>query len=385
MGQWVLLFTTDSLPYALHNINILSFPQGLSYRFRYLKKYISKGFIENSDNLKRENKILDGLVIFQFKDNIFFPFRKIKLLNTYDYGNLNFFNTALEELIDIDLNSLPELTEHIKTLISHEQLPPEKLVYLIDNPDFKLNYIHEKQIKEREKSNKIWSNSVDILSRAENLKNLAFLKFDILKGINERKKIFPTILSGEIRGFKLKPGKDYIIEFFEYTNIPSYENKESTEMFTVSLQNEPNRIEIIKPEEIVDGKYDRFDLIFSTLPDALKDAAFLRIKNTQKKEDNRIPDIYIPFCVRLSPIWSIIRPFLLLVSIVAFIDPSFLIWVIKSILSPFPLVLEFFSKLSVHINKEKWVQLGAFLLFIFVFWNFKLQSIFKELKDKVFK
>jgi hypothetical protein len=390
MEKWILLFTTDKLPYALHNLNILSLPQGLSYRFRYRNNYISEPLINNlddlKDDLKEEKKTLDGLVIFQFDDGSYFPFRKIKLINLYDYGNLFFFITSLEELINVNEKSIPELTSNIEKLINNKYTPPDKLVYLVDKPELNLNYVNERQVAERENLNKIWSNSVDILSRADNLKNLAFLRFEILKGIKERRKIFPSYLTGELRGFRLTPGKDYLVEFFEYTNIPSYDKSETIDMFSVSLQDDPNRIEVIKPEEIVDGKYDKFDLIFSTIPDASKDTAFLRIKNTQKKKDDRIPDIYIPFCVRLPKVWSYLRPLLLLISVVAFIDPNFMIWLIKSILSLCPPFQKFISNISVHFtNKEKWIQLGAFLLFISVFWNFKLQSMFKDINKKLFK
>ena len=218
-------------------------------------------------------------MIFQFKDGTYFPFRRIQLIRAYDYGNLFFFNTALQKIPYIDYSLLEDVTKKIKKLIEDDETPPKKLVHLVDEPENEFHFIDER----KEEINKVWSNSVDILSRAENLKNLSFLKFEILRGIKEREKICPSVLTGDLRGYKLLPGKDHIVEFFEYTGIHSQERDESTNMFMVSLKNDPNRIEVIKPEEIVDGKYDRFDLIFSTLAEASKDTAFLRIENISEQ------------------------------------------------------------------------------------------------------
>lgn len=380
MEKALFLFTTDALPYALHNINILSFPQGLSYRFRYKKNYVSKSVLESRLEIKTDQAKLPGYVIFQFKDGTYFPFRKIELIRAYDYGNLFFFYAVLKGIINIDWDSLPAITEQIKKIIGDEEAPPKKLVFLADEHKALFNITEER----KEETNRVWSNSVDILSKSENLKNLSFLKFEILKGIKEREKTFPSTLTGDLSGYKFSPGRDYIIEFFEYASTQPTEKDESTKMFKVSIKSDPNRIEIIKPEEIVDGKYDRFDLMFSTLQEASEDTSFLRIENTQSKDDKRIPDIYIPFCVSLKPIWKVLRPILLLLSIFAFIDPKLIIWIANGFLGLIPSFRDYIHKILIHFDKAKWIQVLAALLFTFSFWNFNFRSMLKNIKD-IFK
>jgi len=372
----ILLFTTDTLPFALHNINILSFPQGLSYRFRYEKSHISSSLTDLTA-LGLDKKKIIGYVVFQFADGTYFPYRKIELIRSYDYGNLVFFNAELKGLVDSSSNSLPAITEYLNTLIEERELPPKKLVHQINLLDDKFSVIEDRD----DRSNRVWSNCVNILSEAENLRALSFLRFDILEGIKEQKRYFPSGLSGDMRGYRLRPGKDYLIRFFEYTSLQPPGIDKSTRMFSISLKGDANKIDKVKPEEMVDGTYDMFDLLFSTLPEASSDTAYLRIENTQNKDDKRIPTLYIPYCVSLNPIWKAIRPILLLISIIAFIDPPLITWIISGALGVFPKVRDVLAGISSHFDKEKWIQVLAIFLFVFSFWNFSFRSALKNIKD----
>jgi len=373
----LLLFTTDTLPYALHNINILSFPEGLSYRFRYQKSHFSKEVLDRFSSLQKNPETLSGYVVFRFNDGTYFPYRKVELIRSFDCGTLGFFYVKLKGIVNISESTVADFTNRTNELLVEGERPPKKLVHLVEFKDDGLAAIEDVD----ERLNEAWTQSVDLLSKADNLKGRSFFRLELLKGLKKKEQCRPSNLSGDMRGYRLAPGQDYLVQFFEYTAPQPNEKEDVVKTFSISLKTDPNKAEITKPEEVVDGRFDMFELAFSTLPEASGDAAYLRIENSQGNEDKKLPTIYIPYCVSLSPVWKTIRPILLLASIIAFIDPKLVVWGIKGVLPNLPVsVVEFLG----HFDKDKWIQVAAIILFALSFWNFSFRSTLKNIKD-IFK
>lgn len=356
----VVMLTTTTEPYVFHIPTILSCPNGITYRFRYQNRLLDSQVV----NIDESNLRSIGGVLY-LRDNkselkLCYPIRRFKILWKEDETVISFFNLEMSDIIQYECietvrerlqDTYPDsiaishrnlcaeysaqegeritLPPQSKLALPVEKEPPiftdeelrgaidvEKYVWLDKRSIF--HWSGEASETADEENNK-WSTLMPTLSLIHRLRNVCFWRISGLSRLGQPKEIFsPQLIAKSdesglhTHGYTITADRACSLSIRQV--IPKAFADESFEMnqFEVSLKDSDPYIEPLTSQEVIDGTYDRFDLSFRFLGDAVGKTCLLRIKCTQpldiqqgKKNtglanwESSIPPTILPIRVRL--------------------------------------------------------------------------------------
>jgi hypothetical protein len=106
--QLLLLFSSDARPqYAQDILNILGFPTGCTYTFRYRREYVSQ-VAQGAWSDLPNRKDLTALILFSlqqdahYHDAVFVPIRRARVVATRKEGDIHLVKFALEALVSLN-------------------------------------------------------------------------------------------------------------------------------------------------------------------------------------------------------------------------------------------------------------------------------------------
>ena len=277
MSEEVSLFllTSTQAPYIKDALDLLFLPSGMEYRFRYRKKWLSETFHDHDEikNLINKNALLihvDSKIEDEGKYKIieFIPFRKAKIIEARDYGEILWLSFSLGDWVKykkLGNGGLNQHHNHIKELTPDDSKEYVKqILYFVDK--LKLEYIEDDSDDENVLSN--WFNIV--------------LETNKLKAHKELNSIYTKLLS--IKNFKngnkINPNKnnatntnnDKIISLYDFTSDAEY-LIEILQYYPKGNIDQPFKLKIIvdekhlislKQEDIVQGRYDLLKYVIKT-------------------------------------------------------------------------------------------------------------------------
>lgn len=204
--------------YKLDVYNVLSYPDGFVMHFRYRKKWVNNK-VWNSNNLEGKEVLVIALVFLE-NELEFFPIRRAKLIRTEKDGDvLHVYFELLAEWVDYR-NGNNDYDAQIKEMEDRPKIVQQRL-----EGDF-ISFGYNDEINFSAKS-EAWKSIVEKIGNKGPFKNGIFYRFTRIYEAQSENNIAVNKFDKLTRGFILKGGKRYVIDFsFNFGKEPP-ENAEN--------------------------------------------------------------------------------------------------------------------------------------------------------------
>ena len=363
--QVVFVSLGDDVRYNRHLVSILGLPDGFIYKFRYLKSWLHSSFLQ-------EPSIEGGRIKRWFRDHVHFnrylrkisprslsgapgiftvimrnpgkgdrliPIREFQVFRAFDYGNVAFFEVELGRLVDFKADE-QKLAEDLRKATygesTYDQM--QKEIFVVSPP---INIpLHSG--KHRDERRRAWAHIIDVLAENKVLPKLSCLLISF-RELGSPGYLSAEKLNKEHTGLRLQPGKSYMVEIFQYRSViptqpildPQGEQIQAfidsltgsvqvPEPGLVSLECDESVIQVVKGDEVIDGDFDRFGLVFRISGRSLTESTILRIRDSQQVSGVQMPIIEMNLAIKNSLLRRFANHFALLAGIVGFVIPSVL-------------------------------------------------------------
>jgi hypothetical protein len=269
----VFLLTSTQEPYLRDALDLMFYPSGVEYRFRYDKKWLSPELKSSDGRISNENvKKLVGmkaLLIFiltekkndQYLIHEFLPIREATIHDAKPLGEFLWLGFILGDWVVYHQESLEgEVNEHNEALKSHipknSREVVKQLVIFAEKPD--VETIPEEFTGGSEDVLNNWTIIAGHMSRFSRVlkQKLIFTKLVSLREIDNNAPICAKLIDSNQRGFELKAGRSYSMDIAEYCG-------QKVEPFEIKIKTQEDKIAPIIDRVEVRGKYDRLQFMIN--------------------------------------------------------------------------------------------------------------------------
>src|SRR5579875_125269 len=283
--QVLCMMTSTRSQYLGDTLDLLSYPSGTDYRFRYDLKYVHSNILNKKiESLVGQTSILIHVHTKEVEgrsDQVleFIPIRKATVVEAKNLGDFIQIRFTLDNWFVYEKSSdcvtLNSYHEKIKN-----SMPIKSKDEFIYGCLFADEFSNDAGISEDlsgnyEKVASNWSKLISHIAKLTPHENSIFLKLLEIKNINNNVKIKPKEFDG-VRGFELLSDKTYQIEILQRSKKPLIPP------LTLEISTNPDDINIIKENELIQGRYDILKFIISTEDFARKQNSFFMI-NLEKE------------------------------------------------------------------------------------------------------
>ncbi|RPI14965.1 MAG: hypothetical protein EHM58_15230 [Ignavibacteriae bacterium] len=331
--KFVIIIVNSIPPYCFELNNILSLPDGFSYRFRYQKKK-QGNWMPEIDNPSELNNCYGLIVLRDFQDTgDFIPIREIFIYKIIIIGDIVYIEYILCKKIELSSNLMrrSEQLESFKlrmekdiNIIKYPNTPKKDLKNLIffgSDYTFDINDEFYKGKAVDKDSNK-WGNLIETIGKYKSQGIQIYKDTDFLNiiGIEDEEGTRASIIIKKLKAFyEIENNKVYKIVFLQRSYTGKSASGDSSvivpRIVTLSAGN-PEIIPIIS-QKIIAGKYDLLELTFKTAISTASLKSYI-ILEVQEHSNNwkKSPPIIIPVKVNISKrqlLYKIISIFIFIV------------------------------------------------------------------------
>ncbi len=297
----VLMITNARAPYAIHNISALSLPNGLTYQFRYDKKYLEIPDGNEASAWIRRLKHEKGVLVLRDSDRgTFIPLREFRVHSTEEFAEHVFFDLEFADYVSYKSPPSSSADAQQQELECYSPviaglIPPEsnagadsslrKLVFTVKASS--LDVINARRQEHAQSPLEAWKSLAELLSGMPIFEGLCFHKIigvqtiDAVRGYRYRLRermashnwyprrwisssyLSPCTLMGERRGYQINGGKTYLLKLVEI--IPAFESTGFVP-FDITLDTSAQHLLPMRTAEKVDGPDDRIQFVFYAVP-----------------------------------------------------------------------------------------------------------------------
>ncbi len=325
-GIEIILITNTLYPYLRHNISVLSLPPGITYRFRYEKKYFA------IDDIKELRGKLGLLVLRHFERGTFIPLRtfrffRVELFGQFVFLELEFLNYVKygqeqdvqeQEKEREKHNSTLSNAITAKNILNHPGAGMDKLV--IPTSQAWVSNIGIDDRSNSENTLGYWNNIVTLLGGIDYYAKACFYLIASVKEIDSDREA--RLFEGKKRkGYKFYAKKAYLMQIFQ---LMASRKAPPPPGFNIEFQCISQHVLPMRNSEIVDGPYDRLEFYFYVLPQEIRRVnSFIIVENKQQlfnpkqeKESVTIPASFLQTNVKWTK-WEFMRKRIFPIPIVA--------------------------------------------------------------------
>jgi len=288
--SFLYLSTSTNGEYYKDVVELLSLPNGLTYRFRYDAKYVSPTISNLKDYINK-----DGYIILKnFEENKTIPVRKFRL------KKISEFEQSFVHL-DFELYNIPDISEKtINDFSDFHNKNLSKSFFVEANDCYELKFT-------KPQSNN-WKELIEVLQTNEKFNKSIFLKINSIVEVDKGE---DKLTSVENNKFILKGGNYFRIEFLHLfsENLFSEMSKDIDKDVDVKMFYSDNVVSSILTENEVKGKYDLNRLYFYCFRKHQRIDSML-VLGGKESQKFYFPKIKIP--IRISK--SLTREYLIIIS-----------------------------------------------------------------------
>ncbi len=326
LEKYVIMIPNTIEPYGYELINILAYPSGFVYRFRFGEAWVQEKVQSRLSDLKDKPGFI---VLREWETGNLFPIRCCTLKEAKKIGTIYYFEYELNDIIDYDsieklrneqINEYRRKFDNVHSAVISKNPPNDDMAPLVllsnYNPNIKNeNYVGPPIEKEFEQ----WGNVLSVIENIKLYEDVEFIKLvNIIDMKNEVDKA--KFKNGTIR---LKEGRDFRVRILQYISKRS-EEKPATRDIRILLDD--SYIAPIRIEQRAVGKYDVLTYIIRTNPGSGNKRTFIDIEHLAKEEaDYSIePKLHLPVHIIKSSKRFIIRVLLFILVLSLYYAPDLL-------------------------------------------------------------
>lgn len=330
--EFVVFIPNAINPYGYELINIMAYPSGFVYRFRFDERYVSEQIKSNLSN------VIGKEAYIVLRDKItakFYPIRFCTIKDASKIGKVYYFEYELKQLFDYDSDESLRIQQldnfnkvfsklhvsEIKNNLASQDMTP---LVLLSNyePDIK-NQNYSGSISE--KDHERWGNIISIIRDLKLYENVEFIKFVNVINMKNRK-------AAEIKNnaLQLFENQDYELRVLQY--IPKQINGDKINSpRDIEILVDENYINRIRPKQRAVGKYDVLKFLFRTNSGSGGKRSFVDIYHIAKTEaESSIePKLHIPIIIKKSLRYTILIFILTVLSFLIYISPGLITEAVK--------------------------------------------------------
>jgi hypothetical protein len=276
-ARFAIIIVDAVRPYAYEINNILSLPQGFSYRCRYRQRRV------RVDRPAERLQHTDGLVILRcFENARLYPIRKIQVKNARKVGDIVYVEYILRDWIRLS-SSVAERQPQIdrfNTLVSaslmEENKPGSELNHLVFfGTDF-CYFLDERSPTPDDPTtdDERWGNIVDEVRRIPIYHEYDFLK--VVRLTDERQHE-ATVLDGD--GYVLRPHGTYELEMLQRRHALASDDPTTSKNRLIRLLMNERDYRPIDDTFSVSARYDLFSYRFQTTSDRARRHSFFLVRS----------------------------------------------------------------------------------------------------------
>lgn len=281
------MLTSTRTQYLRDALDLLAYPSGIDYRFRYHVKYLHSNIFPNKiESLVGQTSILIHVYTEELAgkpDRVleFIPIRKATIVEVKNLGDFVQISFTLGDWViydkfsnDVDVNSY-----HHDIRNSMPAESKDGFVYgclFVD--EFSLKKIPEDLSDKYDAVVSNWSKIISHIAKLPPHKNSVFLKLLEIKSIHDDTKLKPKEFDS-MRGFELSSDKTYQIEILQRLK------ERPLPAFNLKIETNLDDINIIKETALIQGRYDILKFIISTEDFARPQNSFFMIRLDKEKLD----------------------------------------------------------------------------------------------------
>jgi hypothetical protein len=316
LEKYIVLIPNAIDPYGYEIVNILAYPNGFTYRFRFDQQWVHNKVQHNIPNLINKQ----GYIVLRDRDSaLLYPIRKCTIKRADRIGITYYFEYELGDIIDYDsqenlrINQIKKFNEeftasHAKDISNKagEDMTP---LCLLSNYEPAIQN-QSSSLEEREFEQ--WGNVIEAIKDIKLYEDVEFIKLvDILSKKpkflgsyikSEKFKRFiktgPDKASVQNNSFIFKENLDYEIRVYQY--IPNRKKESVTR--DIKMVVDDKYISPIRGQQRAVGKYDVITFLLRTNPHSGGRRSFIDIEHVTKAEaaPSIEPKIYFPVFIRKS-------------------------------------------------------------------------------------
>lgn len=320
-------------PYGYELVNILAYPAGFTYRFRFKDDWVQQKVQIRISELKD----MPGYILLRdWSTGKLYPIRKSIVKNASKIGNIYYFEYELGAIIDYDSNEtlrsnqIDQFNKEFLQFHTGDALynPPNghmKPLVLLSNYEPIIENKHYSGTHfEREFEQ--WGNVLSSIQNIAFFEDVEFIK--LLDVANMSKEDDKAVYNGD--AIFLTEGKDYRLRILQKIQQLSKE-KPYSKPRDVELIVDNNYISPIRTAQRAVGEYDVLSFIIRTNPRSGHRRSFIDIKHVVKfASDYSIePKLHIPVVIEKSYNWLAVKLVLIILFGLIYIIPSVLTYIIK--------------------------------------------------------
>lgn len=302
LGKYIIIIPNAIVPYGYELVQIMAYPTGFVYRFRFDEEWVQ-------ENVKNNLSVLVGMkgyIVLRDKDvSKFFPIRYFTIKEAQKIGKIYYFSYELNEIIDFDSkqhlrnNQLEEFNKnfiefHKTEFINNEPGKHMKPLVLLSNFGPEIKNQNHPSLDALHQENERWINVISTVKNIKLYEDVEFIKIvDISLMKRPAKKA--DFISNAI---EVKEYEDYKLRLLQH--IPKETETKKSEPRNIELRGDDKYLRIIRGKQRAVGKYDILTFIFRTSPESGGNNSFLDIELTLKPEAKPYMEskLYLPVVIK---------------------------------------------------------------------------------------
>ncbi len=329
MTEKVVFIPNAIEPYGFEIVNILAYPDGFKYRFRFDEEWVHDKVKYNPEELIGKT----GYIILRDKDNAkFYPVRNCTVLSARKIGSTFYFEYELNDIVDYDskeplrkeqINNFNKdfMSFHSGDISNNTNGADMKPLVLLSNYELDIkNRNYSGQSPER--SFEQWGN---IISSIKDIKyndkifydDIEFIRIvDIENAGDNHDKAKATDYA-----YQLLEGKDYIVRIFQNSVNRDTSNKAIRE---IKISVDEQYITPVRDAQRAVGKYDVLTFAIRTNRRSGCRTSFIDINHSIKDAvaASIDPKIHLPIYINKSPRWTLISLGAIIIFFFVYIFPD---------------------------------------------------------------
>ncbi len=297
------------VPYGYELIQIMAYPAGFQYRFRFDEEWVS-------ENVKSKLSSLDGhkgYIVFRDKLSAkLYPVRHFTLIEAQKIGKIYYFVYELNEIIDFEtqeaarIKQIDEFNAKFSEFHQHEinNVPTAdmKPLVLLSNFEPDIKNKHSASVDQLKIENERWTNVISSVKDIDLYENVEFIKIVDVTSMKDQ----PEKAQIGKNSLIVKEARDYKLRLLQYNPKKGKENTAPTD---IKLKSDGKYINIIRDQQRAVGKYDILTFIFRVNSDSGGNSSFLDIELAPKHEvmSHMDPKLYMQITIQRSYLKSSVK------------------------------------------------------------------------------
>jgi hypothetical protein len=335
VDKYLIMFPNMIPPYGYELVQIMAYPSGFVYRFRFDEEWVQEK-IKNNDLQFLEGK--RGYIVFRDKATArFYPIRYFTILKAERIGKVYYFSYELNNTVDFEskedlrTKQLDEfntaLTDfHKDELVTNQPGKDMKPIVLLSNFELVMKNGHPSSANALLRENERWVNVISTVKSIKLYEDIEFVKiievismkksnhtnvhrhnnsrlhnvyYKIVDVLSMIKKDY-TAANVKDNSLVVSEYEDYKLKLLQY--IPTESRQERHKPRDIELKGDDKYVRIIRGRQRAVGKYDVLTYIFRTLPDSGGTKSFLDLEMTLKPgtEPYMESKIFIPIFIKIK-------------------------------------------------------------------------------------